>query len=497
MEKYLYGSVVNKIQKFIFETGKLKEIIGASEWIERICQGEFIDAVGASYKEENLIVGAAGKVTYLFEDADHFQDFLLKFHKSILAKTPNLNITQAAVKVEDFPKKEDFKTLEERLTIQKNKLDRRHGIGWMAMERSRRTGGPAISFEKVDQVETYLDRQQKTKLELSYDALTLFGKLVLDVETYAKRLPTFIEDIVSGKEGEWIAVVHADGNNLGKLIQTLAAHVGADKPGLINQVLKEFSKKLDEATRFAAKEAFETIILPVIKKEGEKSFLPLRPVLLGGDDLTLIIRGDLAIPFTEKFLSAFEYHTQNNFTALVSAFKLPQLNKGLTACAGIAYIKPKFPFHYGVDLAESLCSYAKKKSKDYDKDKAPSCLAFHRVQSAFVEEYSSIIEKELTTNTGVSFCNGPYFLQPIPDYSTISELRKWVDHMLHPYAPKAPIREWLTELEINKASAQQLMERIKNLNPSFISKLKLEAAITDKASTHLFDVMTIANIEKT
>lgn len=35
--KYLYGAEVQGIQGFIFQTNKLREIVGASELVEEIC----------------------------------------------------------------------------------------------------------------------------------------------------------------------------------------------------------------------------------------------------------------------------------------------------------------------------------------------------------------------------------------------------------------------------------------------------------------------------
>ena len=81
----------------------------------------------------------------------------------------------------------------------------------------------------------------------------------------------------------------------------------------------------------------------------------------------MIVRGDLAIDFTEKFLVAFETHTE----ALFSQFKQDyekkgiklRLPTGLTACAGIAFVKVSQPFYLAYRLAESLCKTAKTRSK--------------------------------------------------------------------------------------------------------------------------------------
>lgn len=60
--KYLYGVAVHGIQEFIFNTSKLKEIIGASELVERICT----DVFGKYAERGENIIRAAGNVKFLF-----------------------------------------------------------------------------------------------------------------------------------------------------------------------------------------------------------------------------------------------------------------------------------------------------------------------------------------------------------------------------------------------------------------------------------------------
>lgn len=61
--------------------------------------------------------------------------------------------------------------------------------------------------------------------------------------------------------------------------------------------------------------------------------VPARPVLLGGDDLTIIVRADLAVAFSERFRIAVENETSKAFTALQEQF--PTLPERLLACTGL------------------------------------------------------------------------------------------------------------------------------------------------------------------
>lgn len=517
MPKYLYGAVVHGIQSFIFDTGKLKEIIGASEYIEQLCTSTFQEAVGESYVEDNHIIGAAGKIQYLFNDKYSCQELIYDFSKSIQEEVPGLTFSQAVVEVKGDLEDAHISLLEKRLAMQRSKAKVPHGLGWMITERARRTGGNAIHSKNIK--DDIIDRAQQTK-EVTARKTTLLGKLIGDDESVSeKNAPKLFENLLKSKETGWIAVVHADGNNLGKIIQEIKDFLAKKNNIHLHEVLKKFSANLDLATRKAAAQAYQRVVKPVFELEkagNSNAFLPIRPVLLGGDDITLVIRGELALDFTAEFLTAFSYQTKQAFQPLIKDYGLHMLESGLTACAGISYIKFNFPFHYGVNLSESLCKYSKTHSKainannppDNPPDNPPASLSFHRVQSSFVEEYGTIIKREL--QAGDIFMNyGPYFIEPQPgfSYATIKTLQNWVRQLNRKDAPKASIRTWLKELKISPKSSIQMMERIKRINSRYIDRLQLDnpkpsaraskdGVVTEK-NTHLFDVISLVSIKTT
>ena len=96
--KYLYGASVQGIQDFIFETNKLTEIVGASEIVEHICTSFFKECVEA-FQIENLLIGAAGNIKYLFGDIASCEKLVYDFPKKVLKIAPGITISQAVVKV--------------------------------------------------------------------------------------------------------------------------------------------------------------------------------------------------------------------------------------------------------------------------------------------------------------------------------------------------------------------------------------------------------------
>jgi hypothetical protein len=493
--KYLYGASVQGIQGFIFETNKLKEIAGASELVEQICTS-FFKAENPNFQKENLIVRAAGNIKYVFDDINDCQHFVRKFPKQVTQKAAGITISQAVVEYDGVLESTHIEELEKRLRVQRNKPIVQHGMGLMITERSRRTGKSGVVWDGKD----VIDAAQKNKRPFSENAKNNLLKKLLGQETPFKshQFPHDIADIVQKKDQEWIAVVHADGNNLGKLILEMSTKLAPQKT---KSAFKEFSTRLENATIASAAEAFDKVVR---EKALKLRHLPIRPVILGGDDLTIIIRGDLALDYTHHYLEAFERNTKAEFSEFGKKYGLTDFDNGLTACAGIAYIKPTYPFHYGVNLSEELCKHSKNIAKEINSNKTPSCITFHQVLSSFIDNYKDIVEQELSAKD-IRFDYGPYFIHEEKGFATVKDLKEWSRIIQKEGAPKSPLRNWLGSLQVNEKKASQELERIRNLNPRYINSLGLKEPFPIRVEksknkayryTHLFDVLRLSTIEK-
>ena len=137
----------------------------------------------------------------------------------------------------------------------------------------------------------------------------------------------------------------------------------------------------------------------------------------------------MAFEFSKVFLKSFE----DESATLFAQIGIEGFEKGLTACAGIAFIKESYPLHYGLHLAEQLCGDAKKKVKKTNKEglledpkygqMPKSALAFYKVQDSFVEDLKELKERTLLTKYGLSYYYGPYLLE---DADNLSEKLKLV-----------------------------------------------------------------------
>ena len=447
--KYLYGAAVQGIQNFIFQTNKLSEITGASELVSKICTEYFSEVVTG---DPQIVVQAAGNVKCIFHDRQSCEEIVRIFPKKILEKVPGVTISQAVVELSSADATtDDFMELESRLRTQRNKADRPTTIGLMSIERSRQTGLPLIAGTREDEATS-------SKKSILKETAHNLCKIAFGDDMTSSRI-TYDTDEMIG-ENNWIAVIHADGNGLGQVVQKIAKQGTA--------ALAEFSRKLDDANKKSAQSAFREINE---KYDLGSTKIPIRPIVLSGDDFTMICRGDFALDYAKSFIKHFEEETGKN-------------GDMLTACAGIAYVKSSFPFYYGYEMAESLCSAAKADAKSLadEQSKAPSCIMFHKIEDSFTDSYNEIKERVLTTRTKdkLSFAFGPYYINKMNDRWTVDELQEWVEKLSYDdkdcNAVKSHIRQWLS-IRFNDAGQAELkLNRI-------IKTLESKKDIIDKLTT--------------
>ncbi len=497
--KYLYGASVQGIQNFIFQTDALLEIAGGSELIERICTDMFAGMLGYENpdelsKDDRVIVSAAGNVKYVFGDRESCARVVRNFPKKVLQHAPGVTFSQAVIQVDaEIITPEHLSLLEKTLLTQRNKQIRPLELGMMGMLKARNTGKPVVTIGKDSKRgDLFLDEATNRKRALMWQGHTksrlaqaLFGNA-----HSVEKLPKEMDEITGKGTNRWIAVLHADGNNFGRIIQKFGRDYAGRREDDFGKAFRSFSQAIDQSTKNAAKHAYMQIAGDY-NLDGLIKY-PFRPVVIGGDDLTVICRADLALPFTRVFLEKFTEETQNSLGKLSDEL----FGQGLTACAGIAFIKEKYPFHYGYTLAEDLCRQAKIRSDKRFGNMLhfPAGLMFHRVLDSFIDDFSDIVSRELITN-GFNLDFGPYYLNETPG---IDELLKAARKLISDEgsAVRTSLRRWLTVAHEDREMAVQVMKRLIDVgDTSIIDLLKLKASegIVDGKSP-VFDWLTICSI---
>ena len=405
MAKYLYGASVQGIQDYIFATNKLQEIVGASEIVKKI--NEDFEKKFDDESDVEILLNAAGNIKAIFHDIEDCQKHIKEYEKGILQEACGLTLSQVVQKInEDETIEEAIKELEKKLKIQRNKPTIPIDSSLSIMKHNPRTARPAI-LEGRD-----LATQQKV------EANKEFYKKNPSVKEFKEF--SYISNVKNK-----IAIIHIDGNGLGQIVPKL------------NEKISSFSKKLDEATKKAVKDA---------KNEN----MHLREIIVGGDDVTVVCDADDALTFTKNFLDYFEKYTQD-------IDELAGITSKLTACAGIAYCNEKYPFHYAVGLAEALCGVAKNHAK-----REASCLMFHNIQSSNFQEWDTFVADELTIKNDkqVIRCDfGAYYLNK-KNEPLIEDFINTVEAYRCEGSPINNLRNWMSELHKSEKNAQNLLHRI-------------------------------------
>ena len=438
--RYLYGAAVQGIQAFIFGTNELRDIVGASELVDSICK-ECFREFG---EKGNVIVNAAGNVKCIFQDEKDCANAVKLFPQKVICTAPGVTISQAVVKMTPDQNYGDAaEILEARLRAQRNKPLPSVTTGLMGIERSPKTGLPAVTLDNGEPID--MGTWQKRKNSRNSTLMSKF----FGYDIAPENIPWNMDDIT--RQNQWIAIIHADGNSLGEVVSRL----GKDE-----KLMASFSQNLDKATTKAAQSAYQDVVRDKNFEPGKRA-IPFRPIVLGGDDLTLVCRADLALDFTKKFIAHFEENTRDIMRDLQDKTALPSL----TACAGIAFIKASYPFYYGYQLAESLCERAKRDAKRNGVTPAPSCLMFHKVQSSFVEDFEEITRKELSPQDGHSYMFGPYYIKEQMDRWTVDQLQDKAKAFngKEGNATKSSIRQWLTEMADNPLRADKKKDRVTSI----------------------------------
>ncbi len=213
-----------------------------------------------------------------------------------------------------------------------------------------------------------------------------------------------------GQEASWVGVVHADANGMGQVFQDLDAALACaytprpDGPvasWLTRQNITrtrtlaaycEVSTALDTVTRsayvVAAREVLHRFDLEQKEPTGTDGdrpvgeyVVPVVPIVLGGDDVTVLVAGRYALVFAAAFLREFEKLSRGDpvLTHVLPADARSHIctgeepaggrcrrgeGVGLTAAAGVALVKWQFPFSQAYRLAEQLCSSAKSRGRE-------------------------------------------------------------------------------------------------------------------------------------
>jgi hypothetical protein len=365
-------------QRYIFDSNRLRHMGNGSELVHRSCTC-WVKDVCENRPGVEIVQQLSGKAILLVDDAELGRDVVRTISRRALDEAPGLEITGAVGRAFNpglpwnpdtpiappppelwNPAKVDHVTaLHATFAAQRRARAARpapelryRGLPWHLP--CHETGLPAAAVHvygsgDVQPVGDGLLARTGDPRQVGRGRMAeLLGDL---------KPPKLINDL--GGDG-WIGVVHADGNRVGTLMTDFPALVAkaltTKELSLPDhcEYLKNVADELDKAT----KDAFTAAV-----KRAAPDPKQILPILVGGDDVTFVCHTDLALPITRVFLEEFAALTRQTtyLSALARANEEP--TGGLTAAAGIAYVKRHHPLAYAVKLAEELTRSAKRVTK--------------------------------------------------------------------------------------------------------------------------------------
>ena len=260
-----------------------------------------------------------------------------------------------------------------------------------------------------------------------------------------------------------VGVVHIDGNGVGAIMRDLGcAHRAVQKFGVstisdeeskgLQSFIMEVNCRLDNVVKDAI-----ALSWYYVQELTPDTVVPIVPVLVGGDDVTVYTDGRYAIPFAEAYIHHYERLTKDDdllsVLAIVAGGKKADAperdhfeiddyiiqNPGpLTASAGVAIVGRNFPFHIAYDLAEELVSRGKKLGK---KPWTVPCstINFHVLRDATVLDPDETLD-EYKGRAQRPFLVGCYAPDRIGDATTTSSEKA-------PTAKPQPLSSWARILQ--------------------------------------------------
>ena len=204
------------------------------------------------------------------------------------------------------------------------------------------------------------------------------------------------------------------------------------KPPRFQWFVMEVNYRLDGIVKEAVARSWADV--EYLANDDDIDFVPVVPVLVGGDDVTVYTDGRFAIPFAEAYIRHYEELTEKDELLKQLAVVAGAKEAGpLTASAGVAIVGRNFPFHIAYDLAEELVSRGKTLGK---KPGTVPCstINFHVLRDATVLDPDDTLD-EYKGRVQRPFLIGCYAPDRIGDETTTSS-------EIAPTAKPQPLSSW-------------------------------------------------------
>lgn len=406
-ERYLTILEVSQKQAYIFQSNKLRENVLNSAVIAWIMDADYLEeTVGDQSmfnKRDNLVYSGGGHTVLEFPDKEQAIRFVKKITNVIKKDYPDIEIFAKTVSYEaDKSPAENLKELTK--ALEKKKSERRaafHQGSFGVEEIDTNTLKPMLyPNEKTNEMPK---KEEQTDKHLMAEGF--------------HRVSKFEELGGTKDQSNFIAVVHIDGNAMGKRVERLHQKLNEFGWEEYKEKLKTFSESIDNDFKAAYKEMSEHVADNIRNDKlkdlniVEKKF-PVRRIITAGDDICFVAEGRIGLECAVTFINK------------LSNRKNKVDGQGYAACAGVAIVHQKYPFYKAYELAEMLCSSAKKYGSALSSDgfgSDVSAIDWH-IEFGELKDTLEEMRADYNDSDGISISGRPYIVKashPIPDAENV------------------------------------------------------------------------------
>ena len=333
---------VSQKQAYIFLSNKLKENIGRSAQIAWVTSsGFFSKACQGLYNEaDNLVYAGGGHTVLCFSDETKAKRFNAMLSRVIIEDFPDMEIfAKIMVYDEGRTPGDNLKQLTSALEVKK------------ALRRSSFHQG-TFGFERIDRTNNFKPARVNDTLTWDDSIKEAEAQIAEGLLPEGYREVARFEDLVKRRvkvNGNYLAVVHIDGNGMGARTANLYKKLDAEGVDweTYRQRIRSYSEAIDRDFKDAYKEMLQTVA--DADTQGDYVNLPVRRIITSGDDICFVADGRIGIEAARIYIEKLVKKS--------NAVDGEQYN----ACAGVALVHMKYPFFRAYELAEELCSNAKRK----------------------------------------------------------------------------------------------------------------------------------------
>jgi len=453
------------VQSYLFRTNNIRQNAGASflvdcatrSWIQEVLDDitgsehhnvKDLNAPSSNFFEDRqitddeisaeVIYAGGGNTAILFDSSELARVFTQVLTKRVMLNAPGLKMSiqhkvirweSEALGGDDGVMKQAFELLGQR---KRSVLALPATMGLSVSSECVFTDLPANGYDRDGRA---VSSEAKAKDDAEFDERdpnreTAYKRLTSLINFGSYKPARQFKDLgATHGDSSFIAVVHADGNGIGRRIADIQkryatagenrAYIGAMRGfsdslrGAAIEALQEtvnylISKVLHTPAQSGQKETYKIGDIELARDYHDGTLLlPFRPIVFGGDDVTFVCDGRLGLELAAYYLDKF-------------SSKVLDDDNHAHCRAGVAIVPEHYPFAHAYELAEMLCKSAKGAIQEWveeprRQESGVTAMDWHFAVGGMISTLEDVRKREFTSDSAIG-CkkrSGDLLMRPV------------------------------------------------------------------------------------